>query len=450
MNKKGFRNPLSRVFSGGMGKSRSDDGAVVESLREEIHRLRQSVETLSILNDLAVAMGTSADPDDAVEKLVDRSMHAVNAEQAVVTLLDRSESPSMATQVRVITSSAQHQKYSVNESLLGWMLLNKKPLVISDPSKDHRFKGISWDDTIRTVMCLPLMIKSELIGILTIFNKKSAAGDSFNAEDESLMSIIGAQSAQIIENARLVKDKNSMEEQVKLAFEIQRNLLPKHPPRIEGYDIAGDSIPAQSVGGDYFDFIPIDENKLAVCLGDVSGKGLPASLLMANVQATLRGQTLVDAPANERVERANKLLYRCTDDERFVTLFYGVLDYARHELVYCSAGHEQPIVVKADGTVTRLESGGLALGVFEDFQYRQETVSLNSGDVLIAYSDGITDAANASNQPFGAEQLVSLIGEYRNERSSALIERIVDGVNVHAGDTPQFDDLTVVVIKRTE
>jgi sigma-B regulation protein RsbU (phosphoserine phosphatase) len=144
------------------------------------------------------------------------------------------------------------------------------------------------------------------------------------------------------------------------------------------------------------------------------------------------------------------LLYRCTDDERFVTLFYGVLDYARHELVYCSAGHEQPIVVKADGTVTRLESGGLALGVFEKVQYQQETVSLNSGDVLIAYSDGITDAANASNQPFGAEQLVSLIGEYRNERSSALIERIVDGVNVHAGDTPQFDDLTVVVIKRTE
>ena len=450
MNKKGFRNPLSRVFSGGMGKSRSDDGAVVESLREEIHRLRQSVETLSILNDLAVAMGTSADPDDAIEKLVDRSMRAVNAEQAVVTLLDRSENPSMATQVRVITSSAQHQKYSVNESLLGWMLLNKKPLVISDPSKDHRFKGISWDDTIRTVMCLPLMIKSELIGILTIFNKKSAAGDSFNAEDESLMSIIGAQSAQIIENARLVKDKSSMEEQVKLAFEIQRNLLPKYPPRIDGYDIAGDSIPAQSVGGDYFDFIPIDENKLAVCLGDVSGKGLPASLLMANVQATLRGQTLLDAPANERVERANKLLYRCTDDERFVTLFYGVLDYARHELVYCSAGHEQPIVVKADGTVTRLESGGLALGVFEKVQYQQETVSLNSGDVLIAYSDGITDAANASNQPFGAEQLVSLIGEYRNERSSALIERIVDGVNVHAGDTPQFDDLTVVVIKRTE
>jgi sigma-B regulation protein RsbU (phosphoserine phosphatase) len=450
MNKKSFRNPLSRVFSGGAAKSGSDDDAAIESLREEIRRLRHSVETLSILNDLAVAMGTSADPVEAVEKLVDRSMRAVNAEQAVVTLLDRSESPSMETQVRVVTSSAQHQRYSVNESLLGWMLLNKKPLVIIDPSKDQRFKGISWDDTIRTVMCLPLMIKSELIGILTIFNKKSAAGEGFTTDDESMMSIIGAQSAMIIENAKLVKDKNSMEEQVKLAFEIQRNLLPKHPPRIEGYDIAGDSIPAQSVGGDYFDFIPIDENKLAVCLGDVSGKGLPASLLMANVQATLRGQTLVDAPASERVERANKLLYRCTDDERFVTLFYGVLDHARHELVYCSAGHEQPILVKEDGTIARLESGGLALGVFENVQYRQETVSLDLGDVLIAFSDGITDAANASNLPFGAERLVSLSEEYRNEVSSALIERIVGGVNVHAGDTAQFDDLTVVVIKRTK
>jgi sigma-B regulation protein RsbU (phosphoserine phosphatase) len=450
MNKKSFRNPLSRVFSGGASKTGSDDGAAVESLREEIRRLRQSVETLSILNDLAVAMGTSSNPDDAIEKLVDRSMRAVNAEQAVVTLLDRSESPSMETQVRIVSSSAQHQSYSVNESLLGWMLLNKKPLVISDPSKDHRFKGISWDDTIRSVMCLPLMIKSELIGILTIFNKKGAAGDGFNADDESLMSIIGAQSAQIIENSKLAKEKSSMEEQVKLAFEIQRNLLPKHPPKVEGYDIAGSSIPAQSVGGDYFDFIPIDDKRLAICLGDVSGKGLPASLLMANVQATLRGQTLVDAPANERIGRANKLLYRCTDDERFVTLFYGVLDFAGHKLDYCSAGHEQPFVVSADGKVSRLETGGLALGVFENVQYQQETVSLNSGDVLIAYSDGITDAANASNQPFGSERLASLIGEYRNDRSSLLIERIVDGVNRHAGDTPQFDDLTVLVIKRTK
>jgi sigma-B regulation protein RsbU (phosphoserine phosphatase) len=450
MNKKSFRNPLSKVFSGRASRDGAADGTSAEALREEIRRLEQSVETLSILNDLAVAMSRAADPEGAVEKLVDRSMRAVDAEQATVTLLDRGADKSgpLETQVRVVTSSAEHQSFHVNESLAGWMLLNKKSLLIDDPHNDDRFRGLSWDETVRSVMCLPLLVKSELTGVLTIYNKKGGAG--FTKEDERLMSIIGAQSAQIIDNARLAQDKNRMEEQIKLAFDIQSNLLPASPPVVEGYDIAGKSIPAQSVGGDYFDFIPIDDGKLAVCLGDVSGKGLPASLLMANVQATLRGQTLVDAPASERVGRANKLLCECTDDERFVTLFYGVLDPEGHELVYCSAGHERPFVFAADGVCRRLDLGGLALGVFDTIQYEQETITLAPGDALVVFSDGITDAANTLEEQFGEERLAASIGEHRGETAEVLVNRIIDGVKAHEAGAAQFDDLTLVVVKRTK
>jgi sigma-B regulation protein RsbU (phosphoserine phosphatase) len=240
-----------------------------------------------------------------------------------------------------------------------------------------------------------------------------------------------------------------MAEQLNLAFQIQTNLLPKSPPKIDGYDIAGKSVPAHSVGGDYFDWIPIDEKELAVCLGDVSGKGMPASLLMANVQATLRGQTLIDASPSERIVRSNKLLYQCTDDERFVTLWYGVLDTQSHTIVYCNAGHEHPFLIADDGTVSRLDLGGLALGVFEEFPYNQETVPLSPGDVLVIYSDGVPDAATDADEPFGDARIESLIVENRNQPAAAIVETVFDAVNTHAGNTPQFDDLTMVVVKRT-
>jgi sigma-B regulation protein RsbU (phosphoserine phosphatase) len=436
------RNPISRIFPG-----RSPRSSGEEEARQEILRLRQSVDTLSRLNDLAMSMSVAAGPEEAVETLVDRSMRAVNAEQATVKLLGRDKSSALDTQVDVVVSSAEHHSFRVDEGLLGWMLLNNKPLILNDPHNDDRFRGFDWHSSIRSVMCLPLTIKNELIGILTMYNKRDPAG--FTEDDQRLLSIISANSAQIIDNVKLVKDKNRMEEQLNLAFQIQTNLLPKSPPTVEGYDIAGKSVPAQSVGGDYFDWIPVDERRLAVCLGDVSGKGMPASLLMANVQATLRGQTLIDATPAERISRSNKLLYQCTDDERFVTLWYGVIDVGAHSLAYCNAGHEHPFVVAADGSTRRLDMGGLALGVFEEFQYIQATVSLFPGDVLAIYSDGVPDAANASEEPFGDARIESLIVEHRDEPAAAVVDAVFQAVDSHAGDTPQFDDLTMVVVKRT-
>jgi len=440
------KNPISEMLQRMFQRRGTDDGSN-EALREEIRRLQQSVETLSILNDLALAMSRAADPQERVAKLVDRSMRAVGAEQSTVKLLGPRKSTSLETEVDLVVSSAEHQSFSVDQGLLGWMLLNNKPLILNDPHNDDRFRGSSWDASIRSVLCVPLTIMSELIGILTIYNKRGETG--FTEDDARLVSIIGAQAAQIIDNAKLVKEKNSMAEQLDLAYAIQSNLLPKSPPGLPGYDIAGRSDPAQSVGGDYFDWIPIDDNSLALCLGDVSGKGLPASLLMANVQATLRGQTLIDAEPSDRIGRSNKLIYGCTDDERFVTLWYGVLDAASHELVYCNAGHEHPFLVAADGTSRRLDLGGLALGVFEEFEYGQETVSLSPGDMLVVYSDGVPDAATEADEPFGDARIESLLVEHRNEQAHKIVDRVFTAVNAHSGDAPQFDDLTMVVVKRT-
>lgn len=421
-----------------------------QPLVEENQRLKRAVEELSILNDLARAIGASVNSQDIMHTIIHRSLRAINAEQGVITLVDPEASSPMKTLVRTMASSAQNPRYHFNQSLLGWMHLNKRPITINDPANDARFRGVQWDASIRSLLCVPMMIKSELKGVLTVYNKKD--GKQFTDEDQRLLAIIAAQSAQVVENARLYESEQTlihMKEEVRLAARIQSDLLPSTAPAIGGYDIAGKSVPAQVVGGDYFDFIPTEDRQIAVCLADVSGKGLPASLLMANVQATLRGQTLLNVSPKVCVQRANKLLYLSTSAEKFVTLFYAVLDPEQHRLSFSNAGHDNPFLLSADGRAQRLRTGGVVLSILEDFPYEEETVSLGPGDILVIYSDGITEAANSSEVQFGEERLSKVIQEHRGETASGLIECIIREAKAFAGGMPQADDMTVVVVKRT-
>lgn len=442
MTKKGFRLPFGRP----------DDVAIDEvgALREENHQLKRAVEELSILNDLARAIGASVDSEDIIHKIVDRSMRAVQAEQTVVTLVDRDAHQSMKTLVRAMTSSAEHPHFHLNENLIGWMHLYKKPLCTNDPGADDRFRGLKWDQSINSILCVPLMVKSELIGVITSYNKKTR--DGFTDEDQRLLAIIAGQSAQIIENARLYEEEKAltgMKEQVKLAAQIQKDLLPRNPPSLEGYELAASSDAAQMVGGDYFDFIPVPHGRWAVCLGDVSGKGLPASLLMANLQATLRGQTALDSPVGDTIMRSNRLIYQSTDPEKFATLFIAILDLEEHSLSFCNAGHENPILLRADGGVDRLATGGMALGVLDEFPYQAGEERMGPGDILVIYSDGIPDAVNEFEHPFGEERLLACVREAAGESAGEILRRVVAAVREHEQGADRIDDLTIIVVKRT-
>jgi sigma-B regulation protein RsbU (phosphoserine phosphatase) len=331
------------------------------------------------------------------------------------------------------------------------MHINKKPLLLNDPSGDERFRGVRWDESIRSLLCVPMITKSSLRGVLTVYNKKGTG--SFTEEDQRLLAIIAAQSAQVVENARLNEMEQSlirMKEELRLAATIQSELLPKEPPAMPGYDIAGSSVPAQLVGGDYFDFIPINEKQLAIILGDVSGKGLPASLLMANLQATLRGQALLGASAKECVQRSNRLLYQSTSSEKFVTLFYGILDAEQKMLLYSNAGHDAPYVLRKDGETLRLGEGGLVLSIVEDFPYEEQSVPLGEGDVLVIYSDGISEAINPAQEQFGEGRISTVIEAHRSESASKIMSEIIAAVKAHAGAAPQMDDMTLVVVKGTD
>ena len=442
MTKKGFRLPFGRA-------GEEETGDDTELLREENRQLKRAVEELSILNDLARAIGASVDSQDIIRKIVDRSMRAVLAEQTVVTLVDRNANQPMKTLVRAMTSSSDHTHYHVNENLLGWMHLYKKPLLTNEPTSDDRFRGLKWDQTINSILCVPLMVKSELIGVVTSYNKKDEVG--FTDEDQRLLAIIAGQSAQIIENARLYEEEKAlvgMKEQIKLAAQIQQDLLPKSPPALPGYDIAACSIAAQMVGGDYYDFIHINGPRWAVCLGDVSGKGLPASLLMANLQATLRGQAAMDTPVGATIVRSNRLLYESTDPEKFATLFMAVLDADRHTLSFCNAGHEHPMVFRPQSAPVRLATGGMALGVLDEFPYQEGAATLDPGDTLVIYSDGIPDAVNEFESPFGEERLMRTVEANAGAAAGDIMDKVIEAVRTHEQGAERIDDLTIIVLKR--
>ncbi|MEJ2506316.1 MAG: SpoIIE family protein phosphatase, partial [Ignavibacteriaceae bacterium] len=377
----------------------------------ENQKLKLAVEELSILNDVATAITSTQSLEKVIALMVQRCIKHLKVEQGAVMILDEQDSSKpFQTMIRKQDSALEILPYRFDSQLTGWMLKNKSPLMVNDLKNDKRFNfSGEMDLPVKTILSVPMSLKGRMIGLLTVFNKKSETG--FSADDQRLLSIIAAQSAHVLENARLnqkEQDLIKMEEEFRMAKEIQLNILPKEIPTIDRYDIHAVNISAREVGGDYYDFIKLPGEKLAFCLGDITGKGLPAAMLMANLQATLRGQAFTQNSVKDSIKNANILLFNSTASNRFATVFYGVLNYTNNSVTYCNAGHDAPINIKGD-QINRLNEGGLLLGCFDFAEYEEATKSIDVGESIIIYSDGVTEAMNAINQEFGEEKFISIV-----------------------------------------
>ena len=423
----------------------------ISRLQKENKHLRRALEELSILNEISVAINSALSLDRILESIVKKCTKHLGVEQAAVLILDEKiEEKPFQTMVRGWDMGANALPYRLDTQLTGWMLKNKLPLLINDFEKDTRFQTFLEDPKlIHSLLSVPLFSKNRMIGLISVFNKKAKSG--FNNDDQRLLSIIGSQSAQVIENARLLKEEQKLlkvQQELRLAYDIQTNLLPKESPEIEGYDILGKSIPAKEVGGDYFDFIPIDSNRIAFCLGDISGKGMPAALLMSNLQATVRGQSLANTTVAECVECCNIMLFNNTPPEKFSTFFFGVLNTKTHEMTYANAGHNFPFLFSVGQKPRKLEEGGIVLGIMETFPYKEQQITFEAGDIFVLYSDGITEAINKEEEEFGESRLISIVAENRHASAGELTTKIIEAVKRHAGDCAQFDDMTLLIIKK--
>ncbi|MDQ7816860.1 MAG: SpoIIE family protein phosphatase [Melioribacteraceae bacterium] len=420
------------------------------TLEKENQRLKNAVEELAILNEIAIAVSSTQSLKSIINLIVNKCVKHLKVEQAVVMLLDEKDANKpFQTMIRKQDSIAGSLPFRFDALLTGWMLKNKSPLLINNLKEDSRFKLIGQDTVnINSLLSVPLFLKGKMLGLLTVFNKKS--DQDFTAEDQKLLAIIAAQSAHVIENARLHEEEHSffkLREEMRFANEIQVNLLPKSSPEIPNYQISGKSIPAKDVGGDYFDFIQIDDDNMAFCLGDISGKGIPAALLMANLQATLRGQSILNYSCKDCISFSNKLLYRNTDSQKYATLFYGILNHSNNKITYCNAGHNNPILISNDKKVQRLDVGGIVVGIMPEYPFQETSVNLNPGDLLVLFSDGITEAMNESGEEFEEEKLINLLLELHDRSTDEIIDTVLKSVNDFSGNSEPMDDKTIVVVK---
>ncbi len=425
----------------------------IDQLLEENNRLRAAVEELSILNDIATAISSTQSLEKVVELIVHKCVKHLRVEQGAVMLLNEKDmNKPFHTMIRKQDSVISSLPFRLDAQLTGWMLKNKSPLLVTDLKTDDRFK-LSADEqiTIKSLLGVPLTLKGKMTGIITVFNKRDESG--FTSNDQRLLSIIAAQSAQIVENARLNQEEQALmhiQEEMRVAQNIQQNLLPREVPVFEGYEFAGKSIPAKEVGGDYYDFIPLNDGRLAFCLGDISGKGIPAALLMANLQATLRGQAFIGNECKNSVSFANNILYHNTDPTRYATLFYSLLNTKEHKITYCNAGHNNPYIFSPGKKVVRLSEGGIVVGMMPDYNFNEDSVELFPDDVFILFSDGVTEAMNSNEDEFGEERLEEIIRKSLHLKAEDIIKAIFKEVEVFTRGALQSDDITMLIIKRAK
>jgi len=265
-----------------------------------------------------------------------------------------------------------------------------------------------------------------------------------------MLSVFAAQAAVSIERARLTRellDRRRLEKELAIAREIQASFLPKRAPEVPGFDLAGATQPHDEVGGDYFDFIRVSDSRLGIAIADVSGKGIPAALIMAGFRMSLLAEIRNEFTMRAVMRKVNSLLHESTERDKFVTLFYGVLDWKNRSVSYSNAGHNPPLLLRADGRVQYLLEGGVALGVLPDARYEERPVALQPGDLLLLYTDGVSEAESSTGEQFGTERLERCLKRIAEGTAHEILKGVVDEVTAYAGEHGLNDDLTLVVVK---
>ena len=429
--------------------NQSNNSINESSLQEENESLRRTVLELSILNEIASAISSAQSVSEIERLIVKKCIKHLMAEEGIIMLLDETdESVAFTTMLRTHNSVIDSLPYKLDDQLMGWMLKNKTALLINNLNEDRRFNtGDNPTSQIRSLLCVPMFVKSHMIGVLTLFNKIKG---SFTDDDKRLLSICAAQSAQVIENARLYEQESVLEklhEEMNLAAQIQNNLLPRSVIKIDGASILGRTIPAKIVGGDFYDVVPLSDGNAAFWLGDISGKGMPAALLMANIQAVLRSSTITEKKIADCMSKVNVSMCENSEVGKFATILYARLSTATNRLSFISAGHNNLLHLRNDGESNIYETGDIPVGIYPDYRFTERTIECSSGDTFIVYSDGIIEAENMQEEPFSEPRLVEILETHKQLPPEQLIEIVYGGVNNFTQNAPQSDDRTLLIVK---
>ena len=300
------------------------------------------------------------------------------------------------------------------------------------------------------MLAVPLQTDDRVIGLLYLDQPKHKR--EFTREDLNLLTVMANVAAIRVEHARLAEVEaveRIMEEELSQAANIQRGLLPTSHPSVIGLDIHGGSVPCRGVGGDYYDYLPFDDGQLGLLVGDVAGKGISAALLMTSLQA--RARVLFDEPEGlaDRMSRLNRAVSSNCPGNRFITFFAAVIHPTTGALRYTNAGHNPPLLIRASGTVEKLDTIGIVLGIMPRAPYSEAATNMAAGDMLVLYSDGVTEAARPDEEEFGETRLAELATELRHLPAIEIAERIQTEITTFTAGAPPGDDITLVIIRKT-
>jgi serine phosphatase RsbU (regulator of sigma subunit) len=381
--------------------------------------------------------------EDLFHIILQLSIRATGADRGVIMTFENEE----------LVPRAHHgEGFAISALVRDRAIRERSSILIRDVAQDEALsqRQTVADGNVHGIMVAPLQTERDVLGLIYVDN--AGGGRGFRADDLNLFTVLANVAAFRVEQERLAaveRREQALEWDLRQAAEIQAGLLPSVAPEMEGLDLAGFNAPCRMVGGDYFDFLPYGDRKMELVLGDVAGKGMSAALLMTGLQARVRMLAEGRGELSQVMSQLDRSVASGCPGCRFISLVLCVFDARNGDLQYCNAGHNPPILVRTSGDVELLPGGGTVLGFLPEVGYQAGRTRLDSGDLVVLYSDGVTEALNAADAEFGENRLVDLIRSLRDSTATALIGGVTDALEEWTAGMPPYDDLTLVVARRT-
>ena len=459
--------------------------SMLNGVEKQVEKLSEAIQHKQAITEILGAICTS--PSDLNPLLATVAENAAKLCDAIDSSIMQVEDDHL----KLVAQYGTIENWSIGEKRLlnrdwvsGRAVIDCKPVHVLDlQAEESDFPigaGYARKYGHRTTCAVPLIREGKSIGAILIRRGKV---DPVTKHQRELLSAFADQAAIAIENVRLFNEINEksiqlkeqseelaqwnekleirvaeqvaqleqfakLEHELKVASDIQKSMLPRTIPEVEGYDIYADLIPAKTVGGDFYDFIPLSDDSLAIAIGDVADKGVPAALFMAMVRSFLRAEARLGASPKKVLEAVNNHLLELNDKGIFVTILFGILNSRAHRFTYTRAGHELPVLIDKNGSVEQLSRGkGQALGILDTLTLDEQLINLTDKNMMLLYTDGITDAIDRDNQMFGLQSLIQNVSEMPEQSVVAVCEQLFKAVMKHQSTLPQFDDMTVVAIR---
>ncbi|MGA9996188.1 MAG: GAF domain-containing SpoIIE family protein phosphatase, partial [Pyrinomonadaceae bacterium] len=413
-------------------------------------KVTKQSDLLALISKVGVTLLASATLNETLQQIVALVFEAVPADRCLIMMRDQGSEELKVAVARLRDRQGEVGEIRISRTIMEEVIGQGKSVLTADAQHDPRLMSSTMTlQGVRSVLSVPLGVGEKVFGI--IYADSPIAEGRFTEDHLKVLTTLASVAAIRVENARLLEeqmDRQRLEHELQLASEIQQRFQPTAPPVVKGYELQGISFPCYEIGGDYYDFIEREDGRLVIALGDVSGKGTAAALLMSSLHAAVHAQSSAHNSIVETISAVNRYLADNIPSNRFVTLFYAELDPRTGALTFLNAGHNPPLIVHGAGTVEQLDSGGLPLGIKRDAPYREGRTQLQLGDVLVIYSDGVSEAQSPGGEEFGTTRLHQVVAQNLKASAAGIRDRIESALTKFAQGTPAADDITLVIVKR--